>query len=66
MMHNTAAPTTTPAGQPASLANAVQATEATAPTVDTPMPLIAETANNAGTPAAAAPAAVPVNVMWLR
>eukprot|EP00959_Pyramimonas_sp_CCMP1952_P395587 8288837-Pyramimonas_sp.AAC.1 len=52
MAINAAAPTTTPAGQPASSANAGQATEATAPAVDTPMPLIAEAANNAGTPVA--------------
>eukprot|EP00959_Pyramimonas_sp_CCMP1952_P068892 1438137-Pyramimonas_sp.AAC.1 len=30
------------------------------------MPLIAETANNAGAPAASAPPAVPVNDTWLR
>eukprot|EP00959_Pyramimonas_sp_CCMP1952_P456797 9473772-Pyramimonas_sp.AAC.1 len=61
MMNNTAAPTTTPAGQPASSANAGEATEATVPAVDMPMPLIAEAAYNAGTPAATAPAALPAN-----
>eukprot|EP00959_Pyramimonas_sp_CCMP1952_P181824 3801727-Pyramimonas_sp.AAC.1 len=39
MMNNTASPTTTPAGQPASSANAGQTTEATVPALDTPMPL---------------------------
>eukprot|EP00959_Pyramimonas_sp_CCMP1952_P121666 2544076-Pyramimonas_sp.AAC.1 len=66
MMNNTAAPTTTPAGQLASSANVGQATEATARAVDAPRPLLAEAANNAGTPAATAPATVPVNDMWLR
>eukprot|EP00959_Pyramimonas_sp_CCMP1952_P106024 2216774-Pyramimonas_sp.AAC.1 len=45
MMNDAAVLATTPAGQPASSANAVQATEATAPALDAPMPLIAETAN---------------------
>eukprot|EP00959_Pyramimonas_sp_CCMP1952_P337046 7057875-Pyramimonas_sp.AAC.1 len=69
MMSNAAAPTTTPAGQPASSANAGLVTKATspaaAPAVDAPMPLIAETANNADAPAASAPPAVPVNDTWL-
>eukprot|EP00959_Pyramimonas_sp_CCMP1952_P277505 5801340-Pyramimonas_sp.AAC.1 len=69
-MSNAAAPTTTPAEQPASSANAGLVTEATTPAgtpgVDAPMPLIAKTANNAGAPAAAAPPAVPVNDTWFR
>eukprot|EP00959_Pyramimonas_sp_CCMP1952_P297227 6218289-Pyramimonas_sp.AAC.1 len=66
MMTNTAVPTTTPAGQPASSANAGQATEATAPALDAPMSLLAEAANNAGIPAMTAPAALPANDVWLR
>eukprot|EP00959_Pyramimonas_sp_CCMP1952_P080689 1685952-Pyramimonas_sp.AAC.1 len=57
-------------GQPASSANAGLVPEATtpagAPPVDTPTPLIAETANNAGGPATSAPPSVPVNDTWLR
>eukprot|EP00959_Pyramimonas_sp_CCMP1952_P122557 2562234-Pyramimonas_sp.AAC.1 len=56
MMNNAAVLTTTPAGQPASSASAVQATEATVPALDTFMPLITEAANNAGAPATTAPA----------
>eukprot|EP00959_Pyramimonas_sp_CCMP1952_P226969 4745509-Pyramimonas_sp.AAC.1 len=60
----------TPAGQPASSANAGLVTEATtpagAPAVDAPMPLVAETANNAGAPATSAPPSAPVNDAWLR
>eukprot|EP00959_Pyramimonas_sp_CCMP1952_P341897 7162051-Pyramimonas_sp.AAC.1 len=70
MTNNVAVSTTTPAGQPASTANAGLVTEATTPAgtpaVDTLMPLIAETANNAGRPATSAPPSVPVNDTWLR
>eukprot|EP00959_Pyramimonas_sp_CCMP1952_P445792 9333526-Pyramimonas_sp.AAC.1 len=66
MMNNAAAPATTPAGQPASSANAGQATEAIVPALDAPMPLMAEAANNGGAPATTAPAALPANDMWLR
>eukprot|EP00959_Pyramimonas_sp_CCMP1952_P335076 7016419-Pyramimonas_sp.AAC.1 len=61
---------TTPAGQPASPANAGLETEATTragtPAMDMPTPLVAETDNNAGTPARSAPPSVPVNDTWLR
>eukprot|EP00959_Pyramimonas_sp_CCMP1952_P300951 6296499-Pyramimonas_sp.AAC.1 len=63
---NTAVPTTTPAGQPASSANAGQASEATAPALDALMPAIAEAANNAGIPVPCAPAALPAHDTWLR
>eukprot|EP00959_Pyramimonas_sp_CCMP1952_P408157 8554121-Pyramimonas_sp.AAC.1 len=33
--------------------------------MDAPMPLIAATANSAGTPATTTPAALPANDMWL-
>eukprot|EP00959_Pyramimonas_sp_CCMP1952_P377076 7898166-Pyramimonas_sp.AAC.1 len=66
MTNNTAVAATTPAGQPASSANVVQATAATTPAMDAPTPLIAETANNAGTPATTIPAALPASDMWLR
>eukprot|EP00959_Pyramimonas_sp_CCMP1952_P334140 6997747-Pyramimonas_sp.AAC.1 len=66
MTNNTAVAATTPAGQPASSANAAHATAATAPAVDTPMLLIAETANNAGITCTTAPAALPAYDMWLR
>eukprot|EP00959_Pyramimonas_sp_CCMP1952_P006567 137059-Pyramimonas_sp.AAC.1 len=71
MMTGTAAVSvTTPAGQPASSANAGLVTEATAlaggPAKDTPMPLVAEIGNNAGAPARSAPPSVPVNDTWLR
>eukprot|EP00959_Pyramimonas_sp_CCMP1952_P258751 5408977-Pyramimonas_sp.AAC.1 len=61
---------TTPAGQPASPANAGLVTEAIAlaggPAIDAPMPLVAETDNNAGTPARSAPPSVLANGTWLR
>eukprot|EP00959_Pyramimonas_sp_CCMP1952_P190931 3992988-Pyramimonas_sp.AAC.1 len=70
MTGNAVASTTTPAGQPASSANAGPLTEAATPAgtpaVDAPMPLVAETANNAGTPATTAPPSMPVNDTWLR
>eukprot|EP00959_Pyramimonas_sp_CCMP1952_P390460 8182090-Pyramimonas_sp.AAC.1 len=65
MMNNTAALITTLAGQPASSANAVQATDATVPALDTLMPLLSETADNVGVPATTAPAALTANEMWL-
>eukprot|EP00959_Pyramimonas_sp_CCMP1952_P285828 5976479-Pyramimonas_sp.AAC.1 len=56
---------TTPAGQPGSPANAGPVTEATTlagtPAIDMPMPLVAETENNAGGPARSAPPSVPVS-----
>eukprot|EP00959_Pyramimonas_sp_CCMP1952_P334773 7010403-Pyramimonas_sp.AAC.1 len=66
MTNNTAVAATTFAGQPVASSNAAQATAATALAIDTPMPLIAETANNPGRPATIAPAALPANDMWLR
>eukprot|EP00959_Pyramimonas_sp_CCMP1952_P145183 3039927-Pyramimonas_sp.AAC.1 len=70
MAGNAAVSTTTPAGQPASSANAGLVTEAIAPAggpaVDAPMPPVAETANNAGAPATSAPPSVPVDDTWLR
>eukprot|EP00959_Pyramimonas_sp_CCMP1952_P459520 9478372-Pyramimonas_sp.AAC.1 len=66
MTNSTAVAATTPAGKPAPSANAVQATASTTPASDAPMPLIAETDNNAGAPAATAPVAWPANDMWLR
>eukprot|EP00959_Pyramimonas_sp_CCMP1952_P198917 4160524-Pyramimonas_sp.AAC.1 len=54
---------TTPAGQPASPANAGLATEATTLAgtfaTDMPVPLVAETDNKAGAPARSAPPSVP-------
>eukprot|EP00959_Pyramimonas_sp_CCMP1952_P298146 6236501-Pyramimonas_sp.AAC.1 len=67
---NAGVSTATPAGQPASSANAGLATEATTPpgtpAIDAPMPLAAETANNAGAPATSAPLPATVNDTWLR
>eukprot|EP00959_Pyramimonas_sp_CCMP1952_P296787 6209048-Pyramimonas_sp.AAC.1 len=66
MMNSAAVSTTTPAGQPASSANAVQATESTMPALDAHMPLMAETSNGAGASATTAPAALPASDMSLR
>eukprot|EP00959_Pyramimonas_sp_CCMP1952_P279196 5837135-Pyramimonas_sp.AAC.1 len=66
MTNNTAVAAITPAGQPASSANAVQARAATAPASGAPVPLISATANNAGAPATTAPSALPATDTWLR
>eukprot|EP00959_Pyramimonas_sp_CCMP1952_P354859 7433372-Pyramimonas_sp.AAC.1 len=63
MTNNTAVAATTPAGEPAPSADAVQATAAATPASGAPMQLVAETADNAGAPATIAPAAVPDNDM---
>eukprot|EP00959_Pyramimonas_sp_CCMP1952_P299621 6266938-Pyramimonas_sp.AAC.1 len=64
--NNTAAASTTPVGQPGSSSSAAQATAAITPATDTPVSLVAEPANNAGAPAATAPAGPPATEMWLR
>eukprot|EP00959_Pyramimonas_sp_CCMP1952_P045320 946692-Pyramimonas_sp.AAC.2 len=46
MTNNSAVAATTPAGLPVSSADAVQATAATAPTMDTPMPLTIDSGNS--------------------
>eukprot|EP00959_Pyramimonas_sp_CCMP1952_P309720 6481477-Pyramimonas_sp.AAC.1 len=60
----------TPAGPPASPANAGLVTEATSlavlPAIDMTMPSVAETDNDAGAPARSAPPSVSVNDTWLR
>eukprot|EP00959_Pyramimonas_sp_CCMP1952_P354493 7426133-Pyramimonas_sp.AAC.1 len=63
---NAATATILPSGQPALSSSAVQATAAIAPATDAHMPLVAEPANNAGAPAATAPAGLPDNDMWLK